>query len=78
MKTRGTILLVDDEERILKNLGRALRDEGHEVAATTRPAEAQRFLGERTFDLFVVDNRMPDRTGLELIRDLVSATPRSS
>jgi len=75
MKTRGSILLVDDEERILKNLGRALRDEGHEVAATTRPAEAQRLLGERTYDLFVVDNRMPDRTGLELIRDLVSATP---
>jgi two-component system NtrC family response regulator len=75
MKTRGSILLVDDEERILKNLGRALRDEGHEVAATARPAEAQRLLGERTFDLFVVDNRMPDRTGLELIRDLVSATP---
>ena len=28
---RGAILLVDDEEKILKRLGRALRDEGHEV-----------------------------------------------
>ena len=28
---RGAILLVDDEEKILKALGRALRDAGHEV-----------------------------------------------
>ena len=28
---RGTVLLVDDEEKILKRLGRALRDEGHDV-----------------------------------------------
>ena len=31
MAPRGTILLVDDEEKILKALGRALREEGHEV-----------------------------------------------
>ena len=28
---RGSILLVDDEEKILKTLGRALRDAAHEV-----------------------------------------------
>jgi DNA-binding NtrC family response regulator len=77
VSVRGSILLVDDEERILKNLGRALRDEGHEVVATTRASEAQRLVGERAFDLFVVDNRMPERTGLELIRDLVTATPEA-
>jgi DNA-binding NtrC family response regulator len=77
MSLRGSILLVDDEERLLKNLGRALRDEGHEVVAATRASEAQRLLGERGFDLFVVDNRMPERTGLELIRDLVTATPEA-
>jgi two-component system NtrC family response regulator len=75
MTPRGSILLVDDEERILKNLGRALRDEGHEVVATASPREAQRLLNERSFDLFIVDNLMPERTGLELIRDLVAAIP---
>ena len=29
--SNGLILLVDDEEKILKRLGRALRDEGHDV-----------------------------------------------
>jgi two-component system response regulator AtoC len=75
MEPHGSILLVDDEERILKALGRALREEGHEVVATSSAREAQRLLSGRTFDLFVVDNRMPERTGLELIRDLLGSAP---
>jgi two-component system NtrC family response regulator len=75
MQARGSILLVDDEERIVKNLGRALRDEGHDVVATTRSDEAQRLLADRNFDVFIVDNRMPGRTGVELMRDLVTSTP---
>ena len=71
---RGSILLVDDEEKILKSLGRALRDEGHEVVAAPGAREAQRVLTTRPFDLLVVDNRMPEKTGLELIRELVSST----
>jgi len=75
VKPRGTVLLVDDEEKLVRNLGRALRDEGHEVATATSAAEAQRLLSGRPFDVLVVDNRMPDRTGLELIRDLSGSVP---
>ena len=71
---RGTVLLADDEEGILKTLGRALREDGHDVLTTSSSAEAQRLLSERAFDVFVVDYRMPGRTGLELIRDLASTT----
>ena len=49
--SRGSILLVDDEEKILKALGRALREALHEVVETTSPREAQRLLAERPFDL---------------------------
>src|SRR5919109_3617335 len=66
----GSILLVDDEAKILNALAQALRAEGHEVVATTSPREAQRLLSQRMFDLFVVDNLMPDITGLDLIREL--------
>jgi DNA-binding NtrC family response regulator len=72
--TRASILLVDDEEGILKTLGRALREEGHEVLAVSRAREAERLLAARSFDLLVVDNRMPERSGLELIRDLAATT----
>ncbi|MBS1819775.1 MAG: sigma-54-dependent Fis family transcriptional regulator [Acidobacteria bacterium] len=74
---RGTILLVDDEEKILKTLGRALRDAGHAVVETTNPREAQRLLAERAFDLLVVDNVMPQLSGLDLIREYVSSTAES-
>jgi DNA-binding NtrC family response regulator len=66
----GSILLADDEEKILKRLGRALREEGHEVVEATSVREAQRHLAERPFDLLVVDNVMPGVTGLELVREL--------
>jgi DNA-binding NtrC family response regulator len=67
---RGSILLADDEEKILKRLGRALRDEGHEVVEVTTARDAQRHLAERSFDLLVIDNLMPGVTGLELVREL--------
>jgi DNA-binding NtrC family response regulator len=74
MTHHGAILLVDDEEKILKALGRALRDAGHEVIDTTDPVSAKRLLGERAFDLLIVDNVMPQISGLDLIRQYVTAT----
>jgi DNA-binding NtrC family response regulator len=74
---RGSILLVDDEEKILKALGRALRDDGHEVVDTTSARTAQRLLAERAFDVFLVDNVMPELGGLELIREYVASTPEN-
>jgi DNA-binding NtrC family response regulator len=74
---RGAILLVDDEEKIRKTLGRVLRDDGHEVVDAPGPREARRQLASRLFDLLLVDNLMPETTGLELIREIVSTTPEA-
>ena len=71
---RGSILLVDDEEKIVKSLGRALREAGHTVVDTTSPRQAQKLLAERPFDVLVVDNMMPELSGLDLIRDYVGST----
>jgi two-component system, NtrC family, response regulator AtoC len=71
MAYRGSILLADDEEKLVRVLGQALREEGHEVVATTSSLEARRLLRERTFDMVVLDNVMPGMTGLELIREFV-------
>ena len=73
----GSILLADDEEKILKTLGRALREEGYDVMTTPRALEAQRLLIERPFDVLVVDFLMPERTGIEIIRELAATTPES-
>jgi two-component system response regulator AtoC len=70
---RGSILLVDDEEKILKRLGRALRDEGHDVAEAIDARAAMALLGERQFDLVVADNLMPGMSGLDLLREVTTA-----
>ena len=51
----GSILLADDEEKILKTLGRALRDDGHEVVTASNAQDATRLLSERSFDLLIID-----------------------
>jgi DNA-binding NtrC family response regulator len=77
MSTRGSILLVDDEEKILIPLRRALEREGFDVVATTSGRQARRLLDERLFDVFVVDNVMPELSGLDLIRDAMAAVPEA-
>jgi DNA-binding NtrC family response regulator len=73
----GSILLVDDEEKILKTLGRALRDDGHEVVTASDGKDAQRLLAERSFDLLIIDFLMPHRTGMDVIRELATSMPES-
>ena len=77
-KTRGSILLVDDEAKIRTALADALREEGHEVVSIGSPREAQRLLARGTFDVLIVDNLMPELTGLDLIRELVASTPAAA
>ena len=71
----GSILIVDDESKILNALAGALRKEGHEVLATTSGREAQKLLSQRVFDLLVIDNLMPEISGLDVIRELAASTP---
>ena len=75
MTTGGTLLLVDDEQKIRRVLGEALKAEGHEVLEAAGAREAQRILGERQVDVLIIDNLMPDMTGLDLIKELVATTP---
>jgi two-component system response regulator AtoC len=77
MSISGTILLADDEAKILKTLGRALRDDGHEVVTAPNAKEVSRWLSQRSFDLLVVDYLMPDRSGLDVIREMVASTPEA-
>ena len=76
MTLTGSVLLVDDEEKILKTLGRALRAEGHRVVVRGN-GRARRGSSSPSaaFDVLVVDNLMPEMTGLELIRDVVASVP---
>ena len=71
----GTILIVEDEAKLRALLAAALREDGHDVVETGAPRDALRLIGARQFDVLIADHMMPEMTGLELIRELVSSTP---
>ena len=73
----GALLLVDDEQKIRRTLGQALRADGHDVLEADSVAAARRALAERNFDVVIVDNLMPDATGLDFIREIAASTPES-
>jgi DNA-binding NtrC family response regulator len=75
MRSPGSILIVDDEAKIRELLRRALVEEGHDVVSLDSAAAARALLGTRFFDVLLIDNLMPDGTGLDLIRHLTETVP---
>ena len=66
------ILLVEDDADSRSALVRLLNMTGHEALAAASAAEALRLAGSQRCDLVVSDVGLPDRSGLELMRELVS------
>ena len=70
-RVREQLLLVDDSELFRERLARAFRDRDFEVRTAADYDEAMRLARKAAPDLAVVDLRMPGRSGLELVRDLL-------
>jgi two-component system response regulator RegA len=66
-----SILLVDDDAVFVTRLGRAFRDRGYEVRIASDYDSAISRAQEESPELAIVDLRMPGRSGLELVRDLL-------
>jgi DNA-binding NtrC family response regulator len=64
------ILVVDDEKSILMLLEEALSQWGYQVTAASSGAEALAALRTQVFDAALTDVRMPDMSGLDLLREL--------
>lgn len=64
-----SLLIVDDDEQILNVLARLLAEEGYQISTASDPLTALNLLSASRFDLLITDYRMPEMTGLELIRD---------
>lgn len=70
-----TLLLVDDEPRILAALRRTLRSEKYRVLTTSDPLEALGILDRERVDVLVSDIDMPQISGAELIARVRAAHP---
>jgi len=69
------ILLIDDEARILRALKALFRD--YETFQTTNPLEAVALAKQHDVDVVICDQRMPEKTGVDTLRDLKEAHPRA-
>src|SRR3954453_13498012 len=72
---RPLLLVVDDELPVLKVVERLAAKAGFDVAPCASGAEAMRTLMRKPADLAMVDLRMPDVNGLDLLRQIRSSVP---
>ncbi|CAI6019790.1 Response regulator MprA [Paenibacillus sp. JJ-100] len=70
---RSTILIVDDDEKIVSMLRRGLAFEGYEVQTASNGAEGLSKLMDKEPDLVVLDVMMPQIDGFEVCRRLREA-----
>ncbi|SES77455.1 two-component system, response regulator RegA [Paracoccus homiensis] len=66
----ASLLLVDDDEVFVTRLGRAMEKRGFEVRTALSVAEAQRLLVEKTPAYAVIDLRLEDGNGLDVVEAL--------
>jgi DNA-binding NtrC family response regulator len=64
------VLVVDDERSILLLLKEALSQWSYQVTVASSAAEALGLLKSELFDALITDIRMPDMSGLELLREV--------
>ena len=69
------ILIVDDEEALMKALTNTLKDHGFETAGFTRGDAALAALREKRFELLLTDLMMPEMDGLTVLRAALEIDP---
>ncbi|MDD3992434.1 MAG: sigma-54 dependent transcriptional regulator [Desulfobacteraceae bacterium] len=69
------ILVVDDEAIIRTTLERILTEEGYQVTSVSTGAEALAHLGRSEVDLVLLDLNLPDRNGIDVLRQAKELDP---
>lgn len=67
---RRRVLCVDDESFVTASLRRLLRNEPYEVVTANSGAEALALMEQNPTDLIISDYRMPQMTGVQLLREV--------
>ncbi|PYP91380.1 MAG: DNA-binding response regulator [Candidatus Angelobacter sp. Gp1-AA117] len=72
----GSVLIIDDEAAIRESLETLLEFEGYSVQSAETGEQGLVKLGERPFDLILLDFALPDRNGLEILADIRDRDPQ--
>ena len=71
----GRIIVVDDENIVLKNLRRILEKSGHTVSTCINPVKALEQIGSESYDIVISDIKMPYMDGLSFLNRVKSIAP---
>jgi len=71
------ILIVDDDEAICKTLSAILQSEGYQTTTATTAKEAIRKTKTQFFNLALLDIKLPDMEGTQLLAQLQKTTPET-
>ncbi len=72
---KKNILIIEDEGDISLILNLMLKKEDIEIEHVTTLAKAATFLKERSTDIVIIDNQLPDGLGLEYIKEIKISYP---
>ncbi|MEL7399703.1 MAG: response regulator, partial [Pseudomonadota bacterium] len=75
--TKPIVLLVDDEENILKSLRRTLRRSEVEIVTATSGRDALYIMENTDVDLIISDMRMPEMSGAEFLAEAAKTYPNT-
>ena len=68
---KARVLIVDDEALLVRTLSQAFHDAGYEVTARGSAEQAAEVLATAgRFDLLLLDNRLPGKSGVELLEEI--------
>src|SRR5246127_472067 len=74
----GVVLIIDDEAAIRESLETLLELEGYAVESAGSGEDGLARLGERSFDLVLLDLALPDRNGIDLLAEIGAHDPQLS
>lgn len=77
MDKHARILIVDDDENIRKTMKAILEDAGYLVDMATNGKEAVQKTNDITYNLALLDIRLPDMEGVELLKLMKNNVPRT-
>lgn len=75
MEKQKNILLVDDDKSILRILTRILQKQGYNIHTAETGREAEEKISSQSYDLALVDVKLPDTDGLDLLQKIQAARP---
>src|SRR5215469_6753663 len=75
LMSKGSILVVDDESEIREGLEILLKGEGYGVASAETGESGLAKLEEHPFDLLLLDVSLPDRNGLDMLKEIRRRDP---